>query len=103
MTDIAVFCFAAAFGFAVSGVLSSAYAIVARRDVDFAALQPTLAGNLLAVAVVMFTGPSIVAGKVIAGLRSERFGVPLALLGTALALLWSLIAGLFYLNIVVAL
>ena len=50
----------------------------------------------------MFCGPFIVVRRVVEGLKSQELKVLPALVGTVIAGMWSVCAGIFYVSLLVA-
>lgn len=99
MSEIQVFAFCAAFGFASAGTISSLYQLLTSRRVDFSFPGTSLSATALTIFINMFAGPFILARTVLAGLRSNEIRALPALLGAVISGMWSSLAGVFYLSL----
>lgn len=83
-----------ALGFAVAGLLASAYQLVAKRPASFHLLaggpQPA---TFAAVPFLVFAAPFIILRNTIRGRRIERRRFEFVMLSTILASFWSLMSG----------
>jgi hypothetical protein len=83
-----------ALGFAVAGLLASAYQLFAKRPASFGLLnggaQPT---TFAAVPFLVFAAPFIILRNTIRGRRIERRRFEFVMLATILAGFWSLMSG----------
>ena len=102
MSELGVFAYCAAVGFVSAATLSSFYQWVTSEQADFAVARPTPVGLVLTVVISMFAGPFILWRKVLAGLQTREISVVPALFGVALAGMWSVCAGIFYLSLLIA-
>jgi hypothetical protein len=93
-----------ALGFAVAGLLASAYQLVAKRPASFALLtggpQPA---TFAAVPFLVFAAPFIILRNTIRGRRIERRRFEFVMLATVLAGFWSLMSGTVLLMVLQAL
>jgi hypothetical protein len=81
-------------GFAVAGLLASAYQLVAKRPASFGLLAGgPQAATLAAVPFLVFAAPFIILRNTIRGRRIERRRFEFVMLATTLAGLWSLMSG----------
>lgn len=102
MSEFTVFAFCAAIGFATAGTISSLYQWITAERADFTVQCRSASGLVVLVLLTMFAGPFIIADKVIAGLRSRQISLVPAVVGTVLAGMWSVCAGIFYVSLLVA-
>lgn len=102
MADLLGFLFSAAIGFAMAGTVTSFYQLVTAEPAEFLTARGGVIGNLVAVLLTMFGGPAIVARKIVAGLRDGRLTMVPAACGLAVAGMWSVCAGIFFLGLLVA-
>lgn len=102
MSEFLTFLYCAATGFVVAGVIASFYQLVTLQAADFLVTQKSVAGHLIAVLLSMFAGPVILAGKVVTGLQSRTIAVLPAFVGFMVVGMWSVLAGLFYLSVVLS-
>ena len=101
MSEIGVFAYCAAMGFVAAATIASFYQWVTSERADFVVSRQTGAGIAVAVLISMFGGPFIVVQKVWAGLRSRELRTMPALVGVAVAMMWSVCAGIFYLSLLI--
>lgn len=99
MSDMLILVFCAAFGFASAGAISSFYAWMTSRHADFSFPEPNLKAAAVTIFINMFAGPFIVARKVIAGLRTREVRAVPAVLAALVAGMWSTVAGIFYISL----
>jgi hypothetical protein len=85
-----------AMGYAAAGTISSFYQLVTSERPDFFSSRETMAGWIVAVVLIMFAGPAIVAGKIWNGVRTRQMSASLALAGTIFSTMWSVVAGIFF-------
>ena len=102
MSEIGVFAYCAAMGFAAAATIASFYQWVTSERADFVITRQTGVGMAIAVLISMFGGPFIVVQKVWAGLRSRELRAVPALVGVAVAMMWSVCAGVFYLSLLIS-
>ena len=100
MSEFTVFLFCAAVGFAVAGAVSSFYQLVTSETPDLLKVRDGVSGAVVAALVGLFGGPFIVARKVVIGLRARELTLVPALMGLAAVGMWSTIAGIFYVSLV---
>jgi len=100
--EVGVFAYCAAIGFAVAATLSSFYQWVTSERAELFAVRPSALGLLFAVLLSMFCGPFLVVRRVVEGLKSNELKVLPALIGAAVAGMWSVCAGIFYVSLLVA-
>jgi hypothetical protein len=83
-----------ALGFAVAGLLASAYQLVAKRPASFGLLaRSPQAAALAAVPFLVFAAPFIILRNTIRGRRIERRRFEFVMLATILSGMWSLMSG----------
>lgn len=86
--------FTLAIGFAVAGLVASAYQLVARRPASFGLLQGgPQASTFAAIPFLVFAAPFIILRNTIRGRRIERRRFELVMLATIVAGFWSLMSG----------
>jgi hypothetical protein len=86
--------FALALGFAVAGLVASAYQLATRRVASFRLLQRgPQAARFAAVPLLIFAAPFIIMRNAIRGRRIERRRFQLMMMATIIAGLWSLMSG----------
>ena len=86
-------------GFALAGLLASAFELFTRHRASFTLLQ---GGNLLALAcvpLVVLTAPFIILRNTILGRRFERRPMGFVFAATVIACLWSLMSGRLVLDL----
>jgi hypothetical protein len=89
------------FGFALAGMLASAFQYLTDRPASFTLLQQGGWPALLSVPLVVITAPFIILRNTIRGRRFERRSIFFVWLATVIACLWSMAAGRFMLDVVV--
>jgi hypothetical protein len=89
------------FGFALAGMLASAFQYLTDRPASFTLLQQGGWPALLSVPLVVMTAPFIILRNTIRGRRFERRSIFFVWLATVIACLWSMAAGRFMLDVVV--
>lgn len=99
MSELGVFVFCAAMGFAVAGTVSSFYKWMTSETADFSIPRGGILGLAIAVFLSMFGGPFIVVQKVFEGLKARQLSAVPALFGVAVAGMWSVCAGIFFLSL----
>ncbi len=83
-----------AIGFAVAGLLASAYQLITARPADFALLDGAgRRATLASVPFLLFAAPFIIMRNTIRGRRIERRRFAFAMLATMIASFWSLLSG----------
>lgn len=102
MTEYGVFAYCAAVGFVTAATIASFYQWVTSERADFSLARTGLSGVILVILISMFGGPFIVVQKVVAGLRSHQITALPAVLGIAVAGMWSVCAGIFYLSLLLS-
>ena len=102
MAEIGVFAYCAAMGFVAAATIASFYRWLTSERADFVITRQTRAGMMVAVLISMFGGPFIVVQKVLAGLRSRELRTLPALVGVAIAMMWSVCAGIFYVSLLIS-
>jgi hypothetical protein len=93
-----VYLFCAAFGFATAGVITCFYQLVTSETADFATEWHGWPAALVAVLLSMFGGPFILARKVFIGVRLGEMGAMPAVMFAGLCLMWSVCAGVLYID-----
>ncbi len=89
-------------GFAAAATMATLYQWVTSERPELFAMRPNVLGLIFAVLLSMFCGPFIVVRKVVDGLRSRELKVLPALVGTVIAGMWSVCAGIFYVSLLIA-
>lgn len=89
-------------GFAAAATIATFYQWVTSERPELFAMRPNASGLILAVLLSMFCGPFIVVRRMVDGLRSKELKVLPALVGTVIAGMWSVCAGIFYVSLLVA-
>ena len=85
---------ALAVGFAVAGMLASAYQLVTEQPLSFRLLgQGASFATLLAIPVLTFAAPFVIMRNTIRGRRIERRRFEFVMAATVIAGLWSLMSG----------
>ena len=99
MTEFGVFAYCAAVGFVAAATIASFYQWVTSERADFSLAKTGAPGLILAIVISMFGGPFIVVQKVISGLKAQEISALPAVLGVAVAGMWSVCAGIFYISL----
>jgi hypothetical protein len=94
-----VLAFCAAIGFASAGTISSFYQWLTSQRADFSFPSASLPAAVVTIVLNMFAGPFILARTVAFGLRSKEISAVPAILGVLVAGMWSALAGVFYLSL----
>src|SRR5215204_1151595 len=102
MSEFITFLYCAATGFVVAGVIASFYQLLTLQTADFLVAQRSVTGHIMAVLLSMFAGPVILASKVMIGVQSRTIAVLPAFIGFMVVGMWSVLAGLFYLSLVLS-
>ena len=102
MSNLGVFAYCAAVGFASAATMATFYQWVTSERPELFAMKPSVSGLMLAVLLSMFCGPFIVVRRVFEGLKTRELKVLPALAGSVLAGMWSVCAGIFYLSLMIA-
>lgn len=93
-----MYLFCAAFGFAAAGVITCFYQLVTSQTAEFATEWRGWPAALVAVLLSMFGGPFILARKVYIGVRLGEMGAMPAMMFVGLCLMWSVCAGVLYID-----
>jgi hypothetical protein len=93
-----VYLFCAAVGFAAAGAITCFYQLVTSETADFATEWHGWWAALIAVLLSMFGGPFILARKVYNGIRLGEMGPLPALVFVVLCAIWSVCAGIVYVD-----
>ena len=101
MSELGVFLYCAAMGFVASATISSFYQWVTSERADFSIDRAGPAGIVVAVLLSMFAGPFIVVRKVVSGVRSQELKTLPAAFGVIVAGMWSVVAGIFFVSLLV--
>lgn len=101
MQSYIVVLFCAAFGFAVAGAISCFYQLVTSERAEFATEWRGWPAALIAVVLSMFGGPFILARKVYIGIRLGEMGALPAIMFLGLCAMWSVCAGILYIDIAI--
>ena len=96
-----VYLFCAAVGFAAAGAITFFYQLVTSKTADFATEWQGWSAALIAVLLSMFGGPFILARKVYVGIRLGEMGALPAITFVVLCLMWSVCAGIVYIDFAV--
>lgn len=80
-------------GFAVAGLLSSGYQVLASRPLSFRLLGAQRGLALASVPLLTFGAPFVIMRNTIRGRRIERRRMEAAMLATVFACFWSLMSG----------
>jgi hypothetical protein len=102
VSNLGVFAYCAAVGFAAAATMATFYQLVTSQRPELFAVRSNVAGLIFAVVLSMFCGPFIVVRRVFEGLKSRELKVLPALIGTAIAGMWSVCAGIFYVSLLIA-
>jgi hypothetical protein len=102
VSNLGVFAYCAAIGFASAATIATLYQWVTSEQAELFAMRPNVSGLIFAVLLSMFCGPFIVVRRVIEGLKSRELKVLPALVGTVIAGMWSVCAGIFYVSLMIA-
>jgi Family of unknown function (DUF6949) len=102
VSDLGVFAYCAAMGFAAAATIASLYQWVTSEAAELFTTRATLLGLAFTVVLGMFCGPFIVVRKVIAGVRSRELKMLPAVIGVVIAGMWSVCAGIFYVSLLIA-
>ncbi|MGL4634841.1 MAG: DUF6949 family protein [Beijerinckiaceae bacterium] len=88
------------FGFALAGLLASAFQYLTDRPASFTLLQQGGWSAIISVPFVVMAAPFIILRNTIRGRRFERRSMFFVWLATVIACLWSMAAGRFMLDVV---
>jgi hypothetical protein len=102
VSDLGVFAYCAAIGFVVAATVSSFYQWVTSQRAELFAVRPSALGLMFAVLLSMFCGPFLVVRRIVEGLKAKELKLLPALVGTVIAGMWSVCAGIFYVSLLVA-
>lgn len=80
-------------GFALAGLLASAFELVTERRASFKLLEDGGVAALVAVPMLAFSAPFIILRNTVRGRRLERRPIPFVMLATMIACGWSLLSG----------
>jgi hypothetical protein len=100
--ELGLFAYCAAMGFVTAATLCSLYQWVTSQRADFSMARESLPMMVFAVVLSMFAGPYILIQRVIVGMRAREIGPFLAAAGTAVAGMWSVCAGIFYVSLLIS-
>ena len=101
MSVYLVYLFCAAVGFAAAGAITFFYQLVTSETADFATEWRGWWAALIAVLLSMFGGPFILARKVYTGIRLGEMGALPAIMFVGLCIMWSVCAGIVYIDFVI--
>ena len=101
MAEVLALLFCASIGFAIAGTVVSFYQLVTAEPADFLNARSGVLSGIIAVLLIMIGGPVIVIRKIIEGLRASRVAPPVAALGVLVASAWSVLAGMFFLSLLI--
>jgi hypothetical protein len=99
MSDMLVLAFCVVFGFASAGAISSFYKWVTSQNADFSFPEASFRAAAVTILVNMFAGPFILTRKVIEGVRTKEVRAIPAVVGGVIAGMWSAVAGIFYISL----
>ena len=99
MSDVLVLAFCAAFGFAAAGAISSFYRLITSQNADFSIPDANLRAAAITIFINMFAGPHILARKLVDGLRTRDVRAVPAMVGAVVTGMWSAVAGIFYVSL----
>ena len=85
-------------GFALSGLLASAFELFTKRRASFGLLETGGPFALACVPVLVFSAPFIILRNTVRGRRFERRPVGFVFAATVIACFWSLMSGRFVLD-----
>lgn len=102
MAELMAVLFCAATGFAMAGTIASFYQLVTAKPADFLLASSGITGNLIAVLLTMFGGPLIIARKIVAGVHARQLTLLPAALGLVVVGMWSVLAGILFLGLLIA-
>ena len=102
MSNLALFAYCAAMGFAVAATLATFYQWVTSERAELFAMRPNAWSLFTAVLLSMFCGPFLVVRRVVEGMRARELKILPALIGAVIAGMWSVCAGIFYVSLMVA-
>jgi hypothetical protein len=101
VSELGVFALCAAMGFVTAATIATFYQWVTSEAAELFAARSTLTGLAFTIVLSMFCGPFIVVRKVVAGLRARELKALPAIIGVAIAAMWSVCAGIFYVSLLV--
>ncbi len=102
MSQFGVFAYCAAMGFVTAATIATLYQWITSEAAELFSAKASVAGLAFTVVLSMFCGPFIVVRKVVMGLRARELSVLPALVGVAIAGMWSVCAGIFYVSLLIA-
>lgn len=102
MSELGVFVYCAAMGFVTAATIASFYQWVTAEHADFKFVRLGVFGLAAQVLISTFGGPFIVMRKVLTGVRAREISAVPAMLGVAVAAMWSVCAGIFYVGLLVS-
>jgi hypothetical protein len=100
ITELAANLYSLALGFAVSGLLASAYQAFADTPLSFRLLHAPAGAALVAVPLLTFGAPFVIMRNTVRGRRIESRRFEYAMIATILACFWSLMSGTVVVEIV---
>ena len=98
MSNYLVFVFCAAVGFAAAGAITHFYQLMTSETAEFATEWRGWWAALIAVLLSMFGGPFILARKVYIGICLGEMGALPAAMFLGLSVMWSVCAGIVYID-----
>ena len=101
MGQFQAFSFCLVIGFVAAGTIASFYQLVTSERADFFASRETRIGWVIAVVLIMFGGPAIVARRIWQGIASRQMSPSVAAAGTVFAGMWSVVAGIFFVSLMI--
>ena len=102
MPSYLVYLFCAAVGFAAAGAITCFYQLLTSKTADFATEWQGWWAALIAVLLSMFGGPFILARKVYIGVRLGEMGALPAITFVGLCFMWSVCAGVVYIDFAIS-
>lgn len=107
VSEFGVFAYCAAMGFVAAATLAYFYQWVTYQWVtaeraELFTVRNSVPGFVFSILLSMFCGPFIVVRRVIAALRAREIAALPALLGVAVAGMWSVCAGIFYVSLMIS-
>lgn len=103
MSTFFVYMFALATGFVAAGLIGSFYQLVTNRQMTFELLEMNRIQLLFGVMTLTLAGPAVIMRNAIRARLIERRPGHWLALSTAISAAWSLLSGVFILNIYLAL
>jgi hypothetical protein len=102
VSDLGVFAYCAAVGFAAAATIATLYQWITSEAAELFTARSSLPGLAFTIVLSMFCGPFIVVRKVFNGLKANELKPLPAMVGVAIAGMWSVCAGIFYVSLLIA-